>query len=152
MAFNKAKNGKLTKEELTDKRLHALFDRADANKDGIVTRGELEVLYQKEKLEGGGFGGGPGGPGGDKGKDKKGFKGKGGPPQPGVVLPGIHPGHPQADRLPAQRCRRPAKGSRCQARQDSHRRAEIAVEGNERGQRARPPGRRKKKGPPPEDK
>jgi hypothetical protein len=82
MAFNKAKDGKLTKEELTDKRLHALFDRADTNKDGVVTRAELEVLFQKEKLEGGGFGGGFG----DKG-DKKGFKGKGGPPQPGVILP-----------------------------------------------------------------
>src|SRR5207253_5354846 len=88
MAFNKAKDGKLTKEELTDPRLHALFERADTNKDGVVTRAELEALFQREKIEGGGFG-----PGGDKGKgpkdgkdgfgDKKGFKGKG-PPQPGV--------------------------------------------------------------------
>jgi hypothetical protein len=84
MAFNKAKDGKLTKEELSDKRLHALFDRADANKDGVVTRAELEALFAREKLEGGGFG-----PGGDKGfgPDKKGFKGKG--PQPGVILPGF---------------------------------------------------------------
>lgn len=88
MAFNTANNGKLTKEELTDKRLHALFDRADANKDGIVTREELVALYQKEKLEGGGFGGdkgdkGPKGGFGDK-KFGKGFKGGG---QPGQILP-----------------------------------------------------------------
>jgi EF hand len=88
MAFNKTKDGKLTKAELTDPRLLALFERADTNKDGVVTRAELEALFQREKLEGGGFG--PGG--GDKGKggkdgfgDKKGFKGKG-PPQPGVIL------------------------------------------------------------------
>ena len=88
MAFNKAKDGKLTKEELTDKRLHALFDRADTNKDGVVTRAELEALFQKEKLEGGGFGfgfGGDKGKGPKDGKDGKGFKGKG-PPQPGVIL------------------------------------------------------------------
>jgi hypothetical protein len=87
MAFNKAKDGKLTKEELTDPRLHALFDRADTNKDGVVTREELEALFAKESLPAGGFGG----PGGDKGKgpfgDKKGKGFKGGPPQPGVVLP-----------------------------------------------------------------
>jgi hypothetical protein len=93
MEFNKAKDGKLTKEELTDKRLHALFDRADANKDGVVTREELEALYAKESAGGGGpggdKGGGKGGKGGDKGGpggDGKGPKGKGGP-QPGIVLP-----------------------------------------------------------------
>ena len=69
MVFNKAKDGKLTKEELIDKRLHALFDRADTNKDGVVTREELEVLFAREKLEGGGFdkkGKGPKGPPPDK--------------------------------------------------------------------------------------
>ena len=83
MAFNKAKDGKLTKTELTDTRLHALFDRADTDKDGVVTRAELEALFAKESLPAGG-----GGPGGDgpKGKgDKKGKGPKG--PQPGVVLP-----------------------------------------------------------------
>ena len=86
MAFNKGKDGKLTKEELTDKRLHALFDRADANKDGVVTREELEALFTKETV----VGGGDKGDKGDKGKggfgDKKGKGPKGGP-QPGVVLP-----------------------------------------------------------------
>lgn len=95
MAFNKAKDGKLTKTELTDPRLHDLFDRADANKDGAVTRAELETLFGREKLEGGGDKG-KGGPGDKKkdgfGGDKKGkgdfkdFKGKGGPPQPGTIL------------------------------------------------------------------
>jgi hypothetical protein len=88
MAFNKAKDGKLTKAELTDARLHALFDRADANKDGVVTIEELADLYAKES---GGDAGGKGGPGGEKGKGgfdgKKGKGPKGGPPQPGVVLP-----------------------------------------------------------------
>jgi EF hand len=79
MAFNKAKDGKLTKAELTDTRLLALFDRADTNKDGVVTREELEALFKREKLEGGFFGG-PGGPGGGP----KGFKGG---PQPGQILP-----------------------------------------------------------------
>ena len=50
MAFNKAKDGKLTKAELTDTRLHALFDRADTNKDGVVTREELEALFTREAL------------------------------------------------------------------------------------------------------
>ena len=68
MAFNKAKDGKLTKKELTDARLHGLFDRADANKDGVVTKEELEVLYAKE------VGGDQGGPGGDKGGKGKGPK------------------------------------------------------------------------------
>src|SRR5262245_48379240 len=76
MAFNKAKDGKLTKTELTDTRLHDLFDRADANKDGVVTRAELEALYARENLAGGGFGEkGKGGPGDKKGKGD--FKGKG---------------------------------------------------------------------------
>ena len=37
MAFDQNKDGKLTKDEVTDERLHRLFDRADADKDGTVT-------------------------------------------------------------------------------------------------------------------
>jgi len=72
--FDKNKDGKLTKDEVTDTRLHALFERADANNDGTVTREELESLFTRESLpDKGGFG--PG--------DKKGPKGKGkGPPFP----------------------------------------------------------------------
>jgi len=92
MAYNTTKDGKLTKAQLTDQRLHRLFDLADTNKDGVVTREELTALAAKldeEFPQGGGFGG----PGGDKGpKGKGGFgKGKGGfgkgPSQPGQVLP-----------------------------------------------------------------
>src|SRR5258708_10575215 len=67
MAFNKKKDGKLTKDEVTDVRLHRLFDLADTNKDGVVTREELITLAAKLEAEIG-----PGGPGG------KGPKGKGG--------------------------------------------------------------------------
>src|SRR3954454_3090990 len=58
MAFDKDKSGKLTKENVTDPRLHALLVRADANKDGAVTREELEALYAREAGDagGGGFG------------------------------------------------------------------------------------------------
>ncbi len=72
MAFDKNKDGKLTKAEVTDERLHRLFDRADANKDGVVTRDELTELFTRESQ----FGGGGFGPGGKGPKGKKGF-GKG---------------------------------------------------------------------------
>src|SRR5262245_54341185 len=86
MAVGKNTDGKLTKQEVTDERLHRLFDQADANKDGTVTKEELEALAKKldaEAGEGGGFGkGGPGGFGG-RGKGGKGgpggFGGPGGP-------------------------------------------------------------------------
>jgi EF hand len=93
MAFNAKKDGKLTKEEVTDRRLHRLFDLADANKDGVVTREELMVLAAKLETE---FGpGGPGGKGptgkggfdGPGGPGGKGPKGKGPPPRPGQILP-----------------------------------------------------------------
>src|SRR6266567_1369796 len=48
MKFNKSKDGKLTKDEVTDKRLLPLFERADANHDGVVTADELKALYAKE--------------------------------------------------------------------------------------------------------
>jgi hypothetical protein len=91
MAFNKKKDGKLTKEEVTDTRLYRLFDLADANKDGVVTREELTALAAKLDAEWGqdkGFGG-PGGkgPGGLGGPGGKGFGGFGLPPAPGQVLP-----------------------------------------------------------------
>ncbi|MBV9125338.1 MAG: EF-hand domain-containing protein [Planctomycetes bacterium] len=94
MAFDKNKDGKLTRDEITDPRLLRLFDRADANKDGVVTREELMALaaqLDKEYSQGGrrggpgGFGrGGPGGPGGPGGF---GPGPMGPPPRPGQVLP-----------------------------------------------------------------
>lgn len=58
MAFDKSKDGKLTKAELIDTRLHELFDRADTKKAGVLTRADLEALFAREKLDGG-FGKGP---------------------------------------------------------------------------------------------
>jgi hypothetical protein len=95
MAFDSNKDDKLTKAELTDERLHRLFDRADTDKDGTVTRGELNALQVRERANtrgrSGGFGG-PGGPGGfgGPGGGPGGFGGPGGgPPQPGQILPGM---------------------------------------------------------------
>src|SRR6516162_2710463 len=67
MAFDKNKDGKLTKDEVTDPRLLRLFDRADTNKDGVVTREELTALAKQlaaEEGEGGQGGFGPGDKGG----------------------------------------------------------------------------------------
>jgi hypothetical protein len=101
MAFDKNKDGKLTRDEITDERLLRLFDRADANKDGVVTREELMALAAKLDADApqgrggpgdrggppGGFDGGPGGPGGPGPRGRGGPGGFGGPPQPGQVLP-----------------------------------------------------------------
>jgi hypothetical protein len=91
MAFNKKKDGKLTKDEVTDERLHRLFDQADANKDGVVTKEELMALAAKlaaEAPQGGRGGPGGRGPGGDGGPGGPGGRGGfGRPPQPGQVLP-----------------------------------------------------------------
>src|SRR5438552_410807 len=91
MAFNKKKDGKLTKDEVTDTRLHRLFDQADTNKDGVVTKEELMALAKKldaDEPERGGRGGpggrgagGPGGPGGPGGRGGPG--GCGGPRRAG---------------------------------------------------------------------
>jgi hypothetical protein len=99
-AFDANKDGKLTKDEVTDERLRALFDRADGNKDGSVTREELVALLAQEAQTGrgqrgpGGAGGPPGGnrgPGGQgpggPGGGGPGGRGFGGPPQPGQILP-----------------------------------------------------------------
>lgn len=97
MAFDKNKDGKLTKDEITDPGLHRLFDRADANHDGIVTREELTALAQKMVAESGLDRGGRRGPGGDgfgPGPGGDFFRGPGGPggnrgprpPQPGQML------------------------------------------------------------------
>ena len=81
MEFDKDKDGKLTKGEVTDKRLHRLFARSDANNDGTVTKEELASLAAKEESNGRGrsFGFGP--PGGGPG----GFMMM--PPRPGEILP-----------------------------------------------------------------
>lgn len=117
MSLDANQDGKLTRDEVTDVRLHPLLTRADANQDGSVTREELKELHAKESAAlgsgRGGFGGGPGGPGGpggggpggggpggqggpNGGGGGRGMRGgmgggpggmSGGPPKPGEVLP-----------------------------------------------------------------
>jgi len=90
MAFDKNKDGKLTRDEITDPRLLRLFERADANKDGVATREELVAVATQMAAEAsanrGRFGGfGPPGfgpPGGGPGRF-------GPPPRPGQLLPGF---------------------------------------------------------------
>src|SRR4029077_18277841 len=82
MAFDKNKDGKLTRDEITDERLLRLFDQADTNHDGVVTKEELAALaakmtaYEPRGGPGGRPGGGPGGAGGRGGPG-------GGPGSPG---------------------------------------------------------------------
>ncbi len=83
MAFDKNSDGKLTKKELVDRRLHHLFERANTKKRKYITSEDLKALYKKEHIEGGNrFGRGPGGPGGPGGGP-----GRFGPPRPGEILP-----------------------------------------------------------------
>ena len=109
MAFDKKKDGKLTRDEVTDERLLRLFDQADADKDGVVTKEELMALAAKLDAENvGGERRGPRGPGdqppgrdgpppprGDREPPGPGNQdnppgpgpGRFGPPRPGQVLP-----------------------------------------------------------------
>ena len=47
MAFDKNKDDKLTRDEMTDSRMERMFDRADANHDGVVTKEELVAWATK---------------------------------------------------------------------------------------------------------
>jgi hypothetical protein len=113
MAFDTNKDGKLARKEITDERLLRLFERADIDKNDVVTKEELTAVAALLVAEGpaggrgpggGGFGGpggpagfGPGGPGGGpgaRGPGGGGFgpggpggRGPGGPPQPGQIMP-----------------------------------------------------------------
>lgn len=85
-------DGKLSKSEVTDERLAALFQRADANGDGTVTKEELTAQFTKDAAaiqQGGGPGGPPGGGGpGGRGPGPGGPGGQGGGPMPlAPVLP-----------------------------------------------------------------
>ena len=87
MKFDKNKDGKLTRSEVSDTRMRRLFDRADADKDGVVTKDELTTLAANEptNARGGPGGFGPGGPGGFGPGGPGGF----GPPRMGQILPGF---------------------------------------------------------------
>lgn len=107
LTLDKDRDGKLSKSEVTDARLQAIFERADADKNGEVTKDELAALFQKESEglnQGRGFGmppeGGPGGrpqgrgPGGPQGGPPgggpdggPGNRGFGGFPLPGQIFP-----------------------------------------------------------------
>lgn len=89
MPFDANKDGKLTRAEVTDERLQRLFDRADSDRDGVVTSQELTALAAREPAGGRGGFGGPGGPGGfgPPGGGPGGFRM--GPPRPGEILPAM---------------------------------------------------------------
>src|SRR5438874_443246 len=86
MAFDKNKDGKLTRDEITDGRLLRLFDRADTGKNGVVTKADL-IAVATQLIADGPVAGGPGGGfGGPDGPD--GFGPGGGPGGPGGFGPG----------------------------------------------------------------
>ncbi|MHB1558959.1 MAG: EF-hand domain-containing protein [Isosphaeraceae bacterium] len=86
MTFDENGDGQLTRDEVNDERLHRLFDRADANHDGTVTRQELSALASREPAGNRGRFGGPGGFGPPP--SRPGGFGMG-PPRPGEVLPSM---------------------------------------------------------------
>jgi len=88
MKFDKNKDGKLTRSEVSDARMRRLFDRADADKDGVVTKEELMTLAANEPANQRGGPGGFGPPGGPGGFGPGG-PGGGGPPRMGQILPGF---------------------------------------------------------------
>jgi hypothetical protein len=91
MKFDKNKDGQLTRSEVSDTRMRRLFDRADADKDGVVTKEELTTLAAIEPTNQRGGPGGFGGPGGgpDGFGPPGGGPGGGGPPRIGQILPGF---------------------------------------------------------------
>ena len=84
LKFDANKDGKVSEEEVTDPRLTRLFNQADTDKDGVLTKEELTAFASRPQTKGG-FGG-PGGPGGPGGR---GMMGMGGPPRIGEILPGF---------------------------------------------------------------
>ena len=87
LKFDSNKDGKVSEEEVTDTRLTRVFNRADTDKDGVLTKAEMTAFAAQEQTKGG-FGGprGFGGPGGQGGR---GMMGMGGPPRIGEILPGF---------------------------------------------------------------
>jgi hypothetical protein len=79
MAFDANHDGKLTREELTDSRLHRLFEQADVDHKGYVTADDLAKLAAKLDA----------GTGDDarQGRFDGPGPGFGGPPTPGQIIP-----------------------------------------------------------------
>jgi outer membrane protein assembly factor BamB len=111
LAFDKNKDGKLTRDEMSDSRMERMFDRADADHDGVVTKEELTAWATKMAADDRGGpprgdmgppdGGPPGGPGNGppgggppggqgrrRGQGGRGFGGRGFGPrsQPGQIM------------------------------------------------------------------
>jgi hypothetical protein len=80
MAFDKNKDGKLTRAEITDRRLLRLFDRADTNKDGVVTKEELIALAKEMAADAAALDPRRGGDGPPDGPPGPGDRRPGGPP------------------------------------------------------------------------
>lgn len=83
MENDKNKDGKLTRDELPEP-MQRMFERGDANGDGVMDKAEIDAMAQRMQQSQGGGRGGPGGPGGQGGF--------GGRPGQG---PGGQPGQPQ---------------------------------------------------------
>jgi len=76
MAFDKNKDGKITKDELPE-RMHHLIELGDTNKDGALDKDEIRKLATKLAATPGGFGvGGGGRVGGGRGPGGFGFGGQ----------------------------------------------------------------------------
>lgn len=75
MAFDKNKDGKLSKDELPE-RMQGMFDRGDANKDGFLTPDEIAKLASAQPAPTGGQG--PGGERRGEGDAGPGGRGPGG--------------------------------------------------------------------------
>lgn len=85
MQMDKDSDGKLSKEEMGDSRLAAMFERADSDSDGFLTKEELTAMFNRGpgRGEGGPAEGGRGrgmGPGGMGPGGMMGF-------QPGMIMP-----------------------------------------------------------------
>lgn len=101
LSFDKNNDGKLSKDELSDERLSRIFEQADTDKDGLVTKDELKKLLET-RFSGAGrprekkddnepsTKGNPAKKEAPEAKSKEGFGGpRGGfrPPRPGEILP-----------------------------------------------------------------
>jgi hypothetical protein len=81
MSFDADKDGRLSQREVTDARLQPLFQRVDADKNGIVTKEELEAFHAKESATlGSDRRGPPPGPGGSGDAGGRGRPRPNGPP------------------------------------------------------------------------
>jgi len=101
LAFDKNADGKVTRAELTDERLQALFERADTDRDGALTRAEIERAFARAEAPRGSYEAGPR-PEGERERearprrpegDREGFRGPGGRGGPGGPM-GFGPGGP----------------------------------------------------------